>query len=202
MFLNVSQTQTPETLADGTNCREIQADTSSVAGNWRLLSDDEKKRRRKLSYAKRDYLKVNLLGSFQRWRDLRKKLNMSSDKELADFLMDHYESAQKPSSDHDQSPYMHASGSFVAPLSATPSLDRAVIAPHVTSTPTGKETMYKDSSSSVSSGRQTPEEETMTASELEDTEHCGRISLSRLVKELSDRAIQKANKKQITTFDS
>lgn len=62
-----------------------------------FLSDDEKKRRRKLSYAKRDYSKVDLLGSFQRWRDLRKKLNMSSDKELADFLMDHYESAQKPS---------------------------------------------------------------------------------------------------------
>ena len=34
----------------------------------------------------------------------------------------------------------------------------------------------------VISQRQTPEEETMTASELEDTEHCGRISLSRLVK--------------------
>jgi len=54
----------------------------------------------------------------------------------------------------------------------------------------------------VISQRQTPEEETMTASELEDTEHCGRISLSRLVKELSDRAIQKTNKKQITALDS
>lgn len=98
MFLNVSQTQTAENLADGTNCSETHADASSVAGNWRLLSDDEKKRRRKLSYAKRDHSRVNLLGSFQRWRGLRKKLNMSSDKELADFLMDHYESAQKPSS--------------------------------------------------------------------------------------------------------
>lgn len=97
MFLNVSQTQTAENLADGTSCSETHADASSVAGNWRLLSDDEKKRRRKLSYAKRDHSRVNLLGSFQRWRGLRKKLNMSSDKELADFLMDHYESTQKPS---------------------------------------------------------------------------------------------------------
>ena len=82
-------------MADVCAQQNQQADASSVAGNWRLLSDDEKKRRRKASYAKRDYSRVNLMGCFQRWRDMRKKLNMSTDKELADFLMDYYESAQK-----------------------------------------------------------------------------------------------------------
>ena len=68
---------------------------SSIAGNPRLLSKDEKLMRRKSSYAKRDSSKINLLDSFQRWRDLGEKLNMSSDKELANFLMDCYESAQE-----------------------------------------------------------------------------------------------------------
>ena len=71
------------------------AEASSIGGNARLLSNDEKIMRRKSSYAKRDSSKINLLDSFQRWRDLGEKLNMSSDKELANFLMDCYESAQE-----------------------------------------------------------------------------------------------------------
>lgn len=71
------------------------AEASSISENARQLSNDEKISRRKSSYLKRDSSRINLLDSFQRWRDLREKLNMSKDKDLAKFLMDFYESAQE-----------------------------------------------------------------------------------------------------------
>lgn len=71
------------------------AEASSIAENARQLSNDEKISRRKSSYLKRDSSRINLLDSFQRWRDLRDKLNMSKDKDLANFLMDFYESEQE-----------------------------------------------------------------------------------------------------------
>ena len=64
MSLNVSQTQTPETLADGTNCREIQADTSSVAGNWQLFVRRRKEKAKKIVLCEEGLLESKFIGFF------------------------------------------------------------------------------------------------------------------------------------------
>ena len=71
------------------------AGLSSIAENWRFLSNEEKEKRRKTLCARRDSSRINLLDSFERWRNLRDNLGLSKDKDLAKFLMDFYESAQE-----------------------------------------------------------------------------------------------------------
>ena len=71
------------------------AGLSSVAENWRFLSNEEKEKWRKTLCARRDSSRINLLDSFERWHNLGDDLGLSKDKDLARFLMDFYESAQE-----------------------------------------------------------------------------------------------------------
>ena len=66
------------------------AEASNSVENTRFLSIEEKDSRRKSFYAKRDATKVNLLQSFYRWRTLRNELQLSKDKQLADFQINFY----------------------------------------------------------------------------------------------------------------
>ena len=62
----------------------------SVAENWRFLSNEEKEKGRKTLCARRDSSRINLLDSFERWRNLHDNLGLSKDKDLTKFLMDFY----------------------------------------------------------------------------------------------------------------
>ena len=77
--------------SERTSTSEPSAGLSSVAENWRFLSNEEKENRRKTLCARRDSSRIN----FERWRNLRDNLGLSKDKDLAKFLMDFYESAQE-----------------------------------------------------------------------------------------------------------
>ena len=57
-----------------------------------IVSPGQELERRKKSYAKKDSTRIYLSNAFERWRDLRERLEIENDKDLAGFLLDFYES--------------------------------------------------------------------------------------------------------------
>ena len=68
-----------------------EASCSSASDN--VVSSDQTDlaaKRRKKYTAEKDKTKVSLFEHFETWRDLRKKLNLKTDKELAGVLLENY----------------------------------------------------------------------------------------------------------------
>ena len=65
-----------------------EASSSSASGT--VVSSDLAAKRRKKYTVERDKTKVSLFEHFEIWRDLRKKLNLKTDKELAGVLLENY----------------------------------------------------------------------------------------------------------------
>ena len=63
--------------------------------NPSTTSQQKKAADRKLYYANRDASKVYLFDLFPRWKALKDKKNLRSDKDVAQFLLDAYESMNK-----------------------------------------------------------------------------------------------------------
>lgn len=66
------------------------SEASSSSASGAVVSSDLAAKRRKKYTAERDKTKVSLFEHFQIWRDLRKKLNLKTDKELAGVLLENY----------------------------------------------------------------------------------------------------------------
>ena len=63
---------------------------------FRVLSEEDKKEKRKAYQARRDATKIYLLDEqFARWRQLKSDLNLKTDKEVATLLLDSYFNSQR-----------------------------------------------------------------------------------------------------------
>ena len=76
-------------MAKGSSHRSVPEIESQTP---QIVSPGQQLERRKKSYAKMDSTRINLSNAFERWRDLRERLEIENDKDLAAFLLDFYES--------------------------------------------------------------------------------------------------------------
>ena len=76
-------------MAEGSSHRSVPESESQTP---LIVSPGQQLERRKKSYAKRDSTRIYLSNAFERWRDLRKRLEIENDKDLAGFFLDFYES--------------------------------------------------------------------------------------------------------------
>ena len=66
------------------------SEASSSSASASVVSSELAANRRKKYTAERDKTKVSLFEHFESWRDLRKRLNLKSDRELAGVLLENY----------------------------------------------------------------------------------------------------------------
>ena len=64
------------------------SEASSLSASGTVVLSDLAAKRRKKYTAERDKTKVSLFEHFEIWRDLRKELNLKTDKELAGVLLE------------------------------------------------------------------------------------------------------------------
>ena len=67
-----------------------RSEASSSSASVSVVSSELAANRRKKYTAERDKTKVSLFEHFESWRDLRKRLNLKSDRELAGVLLENY----------------------------------------------------------------------------------------------------------------
>ena len=66
------------------------SEASSSSASASVVSFELAAQRRKKYTAERDKTKVSLFEHLESWRDLRKKLNLKTDKELAGLFLENY----------------------------------------------------------------------------------------------------------------
>ncbi|XP_028411412.1 uncharacterized protein LOC114533974 [Dendronephthya gigantea] len=112
-------------MEDSESSSRVSAESSA---NFSLPSSEDAKTKRKDYIAKRDSTKVALYEQFQRWRSLKEELDLKTDKQLAEMLLDNYEKGARISSDAETQTNIE---SRAADLSAMP----MAISPISSSTP-------------------------------------------------------------------
>ena len=75
------------------NMAESTPSTSSTP-NMNPSSESEKKKKRKAYLARRDATKIYLFDTFERWRALKESKNLKSDKDVAEMLLESYQTQQ------------------------------------------------------------------------------------------------------------
>ena len=75
-------------------CSEVERTSSVDIQTVHIHTAEESQQRRQQAQANRGKTRIYLSEHFGRWRTLKERLNISSDKELACVLMDAYENSQ------------------------------------------------------------------------------------------------------------
>ncbi|XP_028417582.1 uncharacterized protein LOC114542029 [Dendronephthya gigantea] len=109
-------------------CESSSHVSAESSANFSVPSSEDAKTKRKDYIAKRDSTKIALYEQYQRWRCLKDELNLKTDKQLAEMLLDHYEKGARISSDAETQTNFEDSA---ADLSAMP----MAISPILSSTP-------------------------------------------------------------------
>ena len=68
--------------------------STSSTPNINPSSESEKTKKRKAYLARRDATKIYLFDTFERWRALKESKNLKSDKDIAEMLLESYQTQQ------------------------------------------------------------------------------------------------------------